>query len=152
MVKQVRGTSHTLHFRNQHTIRHTVMPVCFSEEVQKKCIVVSHSKNVRAQRKYRMSIVIIFLEDSSLLSVSPLHTSTKALVHRNTTNTFCIGSLEHDEAKYGRLCMCNIVAERMRYPHLCIFKIFLIQYNSAQRTNDGHPIEVTTKNNFSSWN
>ena len=66
-----------------------------------KCMqIVFHSKNVLTQRNIdRMSIICNYLEELSLLSVSPLDTSTKVFVHRNCI----IGSLEHDDPKYDHL-------------------------------------------------
>ena len=40
--------------------------------------------------------------------------------------------------------MCNVVAERMCYPHPCVFLNFLIQYNFRSK-NVNDVIEVTTK-------
>ena len=45
-------------------------------------------------------------------------------------STFCICTLEHGEPKYKSLTsICNVVAERMHYPHLFVLKNVSIQYN-----------------------
>ena len=66
-------------------------------------------------------------------------------------STFCICSLEHGEPKYGPslISICNVVAERMRYPHpQNVFVKFSIT-SAHQRTDDGHVIEMTIEKHFS---
>ena len=62
-----------------------------------------------------------------MMSISPMYSSTKVLVHRNAIIYFMY--------RLSGTCIFNIVAERMRYPHPFFIFYYFIQYNFSLLKN-----------------